>query len=315
MQHGGNMTPPTHVSAAVVVCLSLLLSPPLLLSPVEAATVTVDCDAGGSIGATLGSLKAGDTLAVSGTCRESVVIAAEVSRIALDGQTKATIHGTGPTADTIHVQGRNITIRGFTLTGGRDGIHLSGPASVVIDGNVIQGNGRGIHLDKGSIGRIINNTVQNNRGVGINLIENSYARIGFLIPPDTALRPNRIQHNQGHGINVGRTSSAWIVGNTIANNRGSGVVVDRNSQADVVGNTIQGNGGDGISASHNSSLNLMSESTSRREGPNQTDPAMKNGAVGIRCSIGGYVVGPLGTLLGSEGAKQFDNTCVDRLTL
>jgi parallel beta-helix repeat protein len=281
----------------------------------SSATVAVDGNAGGTIGATLGSLKAGDTIAVSRTCREHVIIPAEVSRITLDGQGKATIQGTGPAADTILVLGKNITIKGFTLTGGRDGIHLSGPAAVVIDGNIIQNNGRGIHLDKGSIGRIINNTIQNNRGVGINVIENSYARIGFFIPPEPALRPNTIRNNQGHGIHVGRASSAWIIGNTIADNTGTGIVVNRSSQADIAGNIINGNGGDARGVSHNSGVNLQSEGTSRREGPNHTDPARKNSGVAVRCSVGGYVDGPLGALAGSQGVKEFDNSCVDRVTL
>lgn len=55
------------------------------LLPAEAATVTVDCDAGRTIGGALGGLKAGDVLAVTGTCREHVVIPAEVARIILDG--------------------------------------------------------------------------------------------------------------------------------------------------------------------------------------------------------------------------------------
>lgn len=183
----------------------------LLPSAAESATVTVDCDAGGTIGAALGGLKPGDILVVSGTCREHVVIPAEVARITLDGQGKATIQGAGPAADTILVLGKNITIKGFTLTGGRDGIHLSGPAAVVIDGNIIQ----------------------NNRGVGINIIEHSYARIGFSIPPEPVLRPNTIRNDQGHGIHVGRASSAWIIGNTVADNKGTGIVVNRSSQADI----------------------------------------------------------------------------------
>jgi parallel beta-helix repeat protein len=248
---------------------------------------------------------------VSGTCKENVVIPAKVVKIALDGRGKATIQSVDTAADTIFVAEKNIPIQGFTLTGGRDGIHLSGPAAVVIDGNVIRNNGRGLHLDKGSIGRILNNTIQNNRGVEINLNEHSYARIGCWIPPDAQLHPNTIQHNEGHGIHVGRASTAWIVGNTIANNKGSGIVVNRCLQADIVANTIQGNSGDAISASHNGGVNLQSEGTPRREGPNQTDPALKNGGVGIRCAISGYVDGPLGTLLGTQGAI----TCIDRLSL
>jgi hypothetical protein len=91
--------------------------------------------------------------------------------------------------------------------------------------------------------------------------------------------------------------------------------VNRNSQADVVANIINGNGGDGITASHNSGVNLRSEGTPLREDPNETDPTAKNAGFGIKCSIGGYAEGPLGTLTGTQGAKEFDNSCVDRVTL
>ena len=114
---------------------------------------------------------------------------------------------------------------------------------------------------------------------------------------------------------MSRASSAWIANNTIADNKGSGVFVNRNSQADVVANIINGNGGDGITASHNSGVNLRSEGTPLREGPNQTDPMAKNAGFGIKCSIGGYAEGPLGTLTGTQGEKEFDNSCVDRVTL
>ena len=63
---------------------------------------------------------------------------------------------------------------------------------------------------------------------------------------------------------------------------------------------------------HNSGVNLVSEHTVRREGANATNAAEKNGGVGISCSIGGYVVGPLGTLLGARGSKDIDKTCTDR---
>jgi parallel beta-helix repeat protein len=294
-------------------CFSLL---------VEAATVTVDCDAGSTIAGALNSLKPGDTLLVSGTCKEQVTVSAEIQRITLDGQKKSTIQFTGSTetpgsvAHAVYIRGKEITIKGFTVTGGRDGIHLSGPASAVIDGNVIINNAqRGIHIDKGSVAQIINNTIQNNRSAGINVAENSYARIGFFIPPNPTLAPNTVQNNGGHGINVERASSAWIVGNTISNNKGSGIALNRSSQADIVANVIDANGGDAITASHNTGVNLRSEASPRGEGPNQTTSTLKNGGVGIRCVIGGYVEGPPGTLAGTQGTKEFDSTCVDRVAV
>jgi parallel beta-helix repeat protein len=301
--------------AAALACIWLTTS---LSGP---ARITVDCDAGGRIGDKLGSAHPGDTLLVSGTCKENVVIPAELVRITLDGRRKATIQHPGGSATsgaarhTVFIRGKGITITGFRITGGDDGIHLSGPAQAVIDGNVISRNrGRGVHIDKASVAQLVNNTISDNGGVGINVTEQSYARIGFLIPPDTMLRPNTIQNNGGGGIRVERSSSAWIVGNRIGGNTGPGVAIDRGSEADVVGNSIDGNQGDGIVVTHNSGVNLQSQGSSRREGPNRTDAAGKNRGVGIKCMIGGYVDGPLGTLTGMLGAKQFDSTCIDRLT-
>jgi parallel beta-helix repeat protein len=286
----------------------------------EAATVKIDCDAGGTVAGGLNSLKPGDTLLVNGTCKEQVTIPTEISRITLDGQSKSTIQYPGSivtpgVGHAVFIRGNEITIKGFTVTGGRDGIHLSGPASAVIDGNAIVNNLRGIHLDKGSVAQIINNMIENNRGAGIDISEQSYARIGFIIPPSPTLAPNTIQNNGGHGINIERGSSAWIVGNTINNNKGSGIAVNRSSQADIVANRINANGSDAITASHNAGVNLRSESSPRREGPNQTASTLKNGGVGIRCAIGGYVDGPLGTLVGTQGVKEFDSTCVDRVAV
>jgi parallel beta-helix repeat protein len=295
----------------------------LTASPLRPTTTAVDCDAGGTIGRTLSTAKPGDTVLVSGTCRESVFIQAELTRIVLNGGRKATIQHPGgattpgPAAHAVYIRGRMITITGFRITGsGEDGIHLSGPAHAVIDGNVIvQNKGRGIHLDKGSVAQLFNNTITDNGGVGINVSERSYARIGFFIPPDSMPRPNIIQANGGGGIQVERSSSAWIVANTIVGNNGPGIAIDRGSEADVVANTINGNRGDGIVVTRNSGVNLQSRGSPRREGPNRTDPALKNSGVGIRCSIGGYVDGPLGSLTGMLGARQFDSSCIDRLTL
>ena len=282
----------------------------------SAATVNVDCDAGNSVNAAVRSAKPGDTVLVSGTCKEQVSIPPEVVGVTVDGQKKTTIQHPGGNAPSPHVfynRGKEIVIKGLTVTGGLDGIHLSGPASAVIDGNVVTKNsGRGIHIDKGSIARILNTTVEQSGLIGIDITGASYAYIGLFIPRVPALAPNTIRNNGGPGINIERTSGAWVVGNTISNNKGPGIALHRNAQADVIANVISGNGGDGITVSYGSGVNLNSEP--RKDGPNQTASGQPNAGAGIRCTIGGYVEGPLGTLSGAKGAKAFDSGCVDRVT-
>jgi parallel beta-helix repeat protein len=183
----------------------------------------------------------------------------------------------------------------------------------VIDGNLVTKNsGRGIHIDKGSIARILNTTVEHSGSIGIDVTGASYAYIGVFIPRVQALHPNIIRNNGGPGINIERTSGAWIVGNTISGNKESGITVHHNAQADVIANVISGNGGDAINVSYNSGVNFDSEP--RKDGPNQTAAGQKNAGAAIRCAIGGYVDGPLGSLAGARSAKDFDKSCVDRVT-
>jgi parallel beta-helix repeat protein len=290
----------------VGVCFSALVA--------NAATVSVDCDKGHTIQAALGNVKPGDTVMVSGTCNEQVSFNAELVRITLDGQKKTTIQHPGkgaPSPHTVFIKGNDIFIKGITVIGGLDGIHLAGPASAEIDGAVVMKTGRaGIHADKGSIVRILSTTVQDSGAMGIDITGTSLAYIGVRIPRIPALSPVTVRNSNGPGIVIERTSTAWIVGNTITSNKGPGIEVHRNAHADVIANVINANGGDAIAVSFGSGINL--QSAPRKDGPNQT--AEPNGGVGIRCSVGGFVDGPPGTLLGKQGAKAIDSGCVDRLS-
>ena len=284
-------------------------------------TRPVDCSAGETVAAAVAAAKPGDTLALRGVCKETVIIPAEITRITIDGQGRATIsHPTGnttpgPAAHVVYIRGRGITVSGLRIQGGVDGVHLSGPAHAVIHGNVISDNkGRGIHVDKGSVTQIYDNVIESNEGGGIHITESSMARIGFLIPPQPQLQANHIRRNGRYGIFVERGSTARIVGNRIEGNDGAGVMVDRSAEADVAANTIGGNSGDAVVVSRNSGVNFSSEREGPVDGPNTTDPASKNRGVAVRCEVGGYVAGPLGTLSGTAGTKAFDRTCVDRVT-
>jgi len=277
-------------------------------------THTVDCNAGEKIQDKIAIAKPGDTILVSGNCGENTIIPPEVVRITLDGQGRTVIQAPAK-GDGFFVRGREITIKGFTISGGRDGIHLSGSASGAsanIVENTIRKTGRhGIHLDHTSVGRIAGNTIEDVHACGIDVAEMSVARVGYLLRPQ-GHAPNTIRNSGEHGISVNRQSSARIVGNTIENNKGSGVLVTRNAQADVFGNSISGNGGDGITASHSAGVNFTNEDNLFNLGPNQTGTGSKNAGFGLSGSVGGYVDGPLGTLDGAKGAKRIDAGCIDR---
>ena len=279
-------------------------------------THTVDCNAGEKIQDMIAIARPGDTILVKGACSENVVVPPEVVRITLDGQGETTIQAPAK-GDGFFVRGREVTIKGFAISGGRDGIHLSGSASGAsanIVGNTIRKTGRhGIHLDHTSVGRIAGNTIEDAHACGIDVAEMSVARVGYLLRPQGA-GPNTIRNCGEHGISVNRQSSARIVGNTIEDNKGSGVVVTRNSQADVFGNSISGNAGNGITASHSAGVNFTNEDNLFNLGPNRTDANSKNAGFGLSGAVSGYIDGPIGALDGAKGAKQIDAGCVDRLT-
>lgn len=277
----------------------------------EAETRTLTCSPTATIGEALKTLKPGDTLQVSGTCNEHLVIPEYIQNITLDGQGSATINGPDARRNTVVVGGRGIALKRFGIAGGRSGIAVARGGSVLIDGNTIQNTGNhGIGLHEQSSARIVNNTIQNNTGFGILVEEGSFARIGFLLVPDPAPSPNIIQNNRGGGIRVRFSSMARIVGNTISNNTGHGVAVTQGSQASLDDNTINGNGQDGILVSENSGTALTSGPGIFSK-PNSTTTS--NNGVGIRCEIGGYAAGRIGTLNGNSGPKDFAAGCLDRL--
>ena len=284
-----------------------------------AEDMTVDCAAGESINAALDKAGPGTKIIVSGHCKEAVFVKPNKFAVTLDGQGTATIEGPpsdtvpmGPDAFAIFVTGQQIKILGFTIIGGFHAVHLSGPATAEIGNNVIRDSGGAIHLDKGSIGQIYGNTIENNKVFGINLIENSYARIGFRIPPQPEFQPNIIRNNDGNGIVVGRWSSAWIMGNDISNNTGTGVLVDRGSMADIAANDLAGNGKNGITVTRNSGVAFHSEGTERPESGNKSSAA--NTGYGVFCDIDGFIEGKLAGLSGSEGASSANGGCEARLT-
>lgn len=97
----------------------------LTACPGFAATVLVDCNAAEKIQAKLADAKPGDVIQVKGTCNESVQIASETVRLTRDGLSSAIINAPQG-RDGVFIRGRDIVVRGFTITGGRDVARQSG---------------------------------------------------------------------------------------------------------------------------------------------------------------------------------------------
>ena len=279
---------------------------------IGATTIKVDCNKGGAVGPILSRLKPGDVVLVQGTCQENILIQAELQRITLDGQRKATIKAADARRPSIQVLGREVTIKGFTVTGGSFGIAINRGATAVVDTNTIQrAANAGVEVSHNSFARIVNNTIQHNTQHGILVLGSSSVHIGVWYTDDKVPQPNIIQNNGVDGIQLLRSSTARIIGNTLSLNRRNGLTVQQVSHADVAGNVFNDNGQHGILVVGNSGVNLADSAMRLFERSNTT--TAPNGLFGIRCEVGAYVEGPLGSLSGRSGVKDLsDTSCIDR---
>ncbi|OGA21888.1 MAG: hypothetical protein A3I02_15840 [Betaproteobacteria bacterium RIFCSPLOWO2_02_FULL_67_26] len=190
--------------------------------------------------------------------------------LAIVGRGGATINGSGNlNAPTVQIRGRGITIKGFTIIGGRHGVQLIGGGTGTVDGNLIKNattHGVGVH--NGSVARIVDNTIEQNGFNGICVCEHSVADIGFRGDFATQASPNIVRNNGTNGILVADASYAEIESNSVYSNISTGIAVDNSSsakigfQSGVAGtfasaNTIEFNGNRGILVARSSSARIV----------------------------------------------------------
>ena len=274
---------------------------------------TLTCGPEKTIGNALKTLQPGDTLLVSGTCKENLVVGPEIQRITLDGQGTAVIEGDN-TASAVTISGRGITFRGFKVIGGApQGVGVLDGGAAILDGNTIEFADRnGIAIFRNSYADILNNTVQNNPVAGIAIQYDSSARVGWFGPPNARVSaPNTIQNNGGAGLQITRGSSAQIFNNQILNNASDAVVIDRNAQAEVGANLIAGNGRDAIRVMRNSGVDIGTDVNGSTPTFDDDTNTGTNAGFAVNCSIGGFVDGRFGSLAGLLGLKRFAEGCID----
>ncbi len=174
-----------------------------------------------------------NTLTVSGTCKENVVILS-FDNLTLQAATGgATINdASGGTADVIKIQdSTRITIRGFTINGSITCIDHS---LCRFNGNTIEGGRLRVSRARAVLG---GNVIQNFPGTALNIDNASQAYTNG----DT------IQGNGDIAVLVIRGSFLVATATTVQGNRALGVVIADNSTLNSAGgNLITGNGDTGV---------------------------------------------------------------------
>lgn len=233
----------------------------------HAADLNVKCGHKGLPNTINGALKllkqlnpeAPNTLTVSGTCKENVLIRG-FNRLTLRTTTGATINdasrGTGFVVDID--DSTDIVLNGFTINGGVLGVSCENFSVCRFDGNTIQGASvAGIQLvqSRATFGA---NTLQNNStGLVVNDASSVRTSGGLVIQQNLVDGVNvdaggsfesfedTIQNNAGNGVASYNHGYLFLNGTTITGN-GMGVAVLGQSAADFMNNVITGNGYDGV---------------------------------------------------------------------
>lgn len=174
-----------------------------------------------------------NTLTVSGTCKENVLIQG-FNRLTLRTTTGATINdASGGTGFVVDIDdSTDIKLNGFTINGGVLGVSCGNFSVCRFNGNTIQGASvAGIQL------------VQSRAKFGANTLQNNST--GFVVNDVSSVRTSGglvIQQNLVDGVNVDAGGSFESFGDTIQNNAGNGVASYNHGYLFLLGTTITGNG-------------------------------------------------------------------------
>ena len=206
----------------------------------------------------------GDTILVSpGIYKETLTI--EDKTLTLKGEDKETTTIDGENENelpAIVASGGNVSISGFTIKNGVNGIRIENIESSIIANNIISNNlNIGIHY-LNSTGEILDNIISNNqpfngaRGQGIRL-ENSSFKINdntivenadmgiFILESIGLIEKNTISNNDFIAIRIELNSDINIIDNKIERNVEGGLLV-KNSKCSIKENVINNNDSRGI---------------------------------------------------------------------
>ena len=233
-----------HASiGATLVGFFVLAASSTALAQEKPRVLNVDCTQGETIARALtrGNESSPLLVLIRGTCNESVLI--DRSDVTIRGETGfgGGIAGPDPNIDTVTVTASRATLEGLTITGGRNGITVSGAAGLTVRNATVQNTGRtGIAFVFGASGVIDSCTIQLNPRDGV-VVSAAQATV-----VNSAVSQNRngVLVLDGGSARIGVDNRNAPGGNTISMNGSSGIVVSNGSAASIAMNQITGNGAD-----------------------------------------------------------------------
>ena len=264
------------------------------------ATHTVDCSAGQTIQSKVDEAQPGDTIMISGTCNEAVVV--NKDDITLDGGGSAVIDGAGINRWAVDVTGRQkVTIQGLTVQNGHGaGIAITESSGVWMQDVTVRNTRRHKDYDTDGVGLFVGHAssvvltgtiiADGNAANGIMVWQGGNAlAMGNFTPREITYPRASIQTNGNgeNGIFVAGSSSftafSHFGDNTTVHakmNTHSGISVQHGSSVIVGGADIQAtsNQGNGLEVGDSSSAQFWGGAATSRTASGLFD---SNGGAGI----------------------------------
>jgi Right handed beta helix region len=239
----------------------------------QATNLTVNCDRHESLHKVLRLLattnpQGPNKVTVLGDCKGNFVIQS-MDRLTLITNKGASItdRSNGSLAVVDIEDSHRVTVQGFTINGGAQGILCNTGSVCYLTGNTIQGPGSfpgrfGVIVVRGSLAFLESNVIQN------------WARGAFITGAQVFSSNDVFQGNGGSGIAV-LVGAYFESVNSSFNNNGDGIEAG-GSRLTLVGGTISDNGGIGI--------RMLGSASVAFEGPTVTG----NGGVGVHLEDGAF---------------------------
>ena len=257
----------------------------------QAAHLSVNCDKHESISKVLRLLaktnpQGPNRVTVSGSCDGNLVIHS-MDRLTLITKTGASIsdRSDGNLAVVDIEDSHSVTVQGFTINGGAQGILCSTASVCYLTGNTIQGPGHfGVNVLGGSRAFLESNVIQN------------WGRGAFIDRSAEVFSSNDVFQGNGGSAIVVINRSYFESLNSSLNNNGVGIEAG-GSGVFLGGGTISGNSSDGV--------RVLAASEAIFSGP--TGPTITaNGGVGVQVMDGSFAAFLAANITGNLGGLDID---------
>lgn len=199
-----------------------------------------------------------NTITVSGTCKENVVIQGfdRLTLVAKPGAVLTDASGGNQWAVVLILDSRRVSIQGFAIRGGNVGVSCDDYSLCRLSGNTFEGTAqRGLDVNDSDL-TLFSDVIQNGAGTGIYAERSNVQASNVTIQANSTgisaagstvtLTGATIHNNTSDGVFVNSSARLHLTDSNISFNSGNGVTVADLTDISMVNDTVTGNGQFGV---------------------------------------------------------------------